>query len=219
MHWFVDFDDTLVIGPVTWALKDVFPKMFRDHHLSYDEGTFAEAILSAQQQSNEDMGEMAVVDMLFQTMGWPDALKKPLVQEVFDNYKPSLFEDAVPFLERMTGNGDKVYILSNNNYAPHIAEQLGIARHFAAIFTPKSCGGVRGKPQRAMWDHLLAQRIIGDQPTELIGMVGDDPWSDGAFSERCNIPCWIIDRMNRFTRLRAEKPYRWATSLAEVGIK
>jgi FMN phosphatase YigB (HAD superfamily) len=207
-----------VVGPVTWALNHVFPKMIREHQLPFDEGKFAEAILTAQQHSNEEMGEMAVVDGLFQTMGWPNTLKKPLVQEVFDNYKPSLFEDTVPFLERMTANGNTVYILSNNNYAPHIAEQLGIAQHFAGIFTPKSCGGVRGKPQRAMWDHLLAQRIVGDHPTDLIGMVGDDPWSDGTFSERCNIPCWIVDRMGRFARLRAEKPYRWAASLAEVGF-
>jgi FMN phosphatase YigB (HAD superfamily) len=182
--WFVDFDDTLVVGPVTWALNHVFPRMIRDNKLPFDQRKFNEAILTAQQHSNEEMGEMAVVDGLFQTMGWPDTLKKPL----------------------------------NNNYAPHIAEQLGIARHFAGIFTPKSCGGVRGKPQREMWDHLLAQRIVADHPADMTGMVGDDPWSDGTFSERCNIPCWIVDRMDRFARLRADKPYRWAASLAEIGL-
>ncbi|MEP7288992.1 MAG: HAD family hydrolase [Chloroflexota bacterium] len=216
MHWLIDFDDTLAIGPTTWALSHVFPKMIRDNHLPYDADRFADAVIYGQRQGNQDVSDDVVIDDLFRTMNWPDTLKASLIEQIYKGYQPALFDDARPLLERLAAKSQTIYIVSNNNYAVQIAEQLGIAHYFAGMYTPKTCGGLRAKPQRDMWDYLLSHHEIeSGQP---VAIVGDDPWSDGAFADECNINCWIVDRMKRFDRLHVEHNYHWVSSLAEIEI-
>ncbi len=212
--WFLDFDDTLAVGPVTWALNEVLPRLIAENHLPYDAVQFEAATLHAQEQSNTDAGDAAVIDDLFNMLGWPDSLKADLLTRTFDEYRPTLYEDTVEFLDYLSGQSAAVYILSNNNHAADMATHLGIAHYFKDVFTPKFCGGVRGKPQRAMWDFVIEKGIA--QTSETIALVGDDPWSDGAFADSCELPCWILDRMSRFGHLYPAKPYRWVRSFREI---
>jgi HAD superfamily hydrolase (TIGR01549 family) len=192
-QWFVDFDDTLVVGPVTWAFQHAFPALIRNHQLPYDPQKFEEAVLWGQQKSADDGNELMVLLRVFEMMGWSH-------------------DDTLAFLERV--KGEPIYILSNNNHAPEIAAQLGISQHFQAIFTPRICGDAAKKPQRAMWDYVIAQGIAVDNAI----MVGDDPWSEGTFAERCGIRCCIVDRMKRFTTFYNQYPYQWVHSIAEIQI-
>jgi FMN phosphatase YigB (HAD superfamily) len=211
-QWFVDFDDTLVVGPVTWAFQHAFPALIRNHQLPYDPQKFEEAVLWGQQKSADDGNELMVLLRVFEMMGWSHELSDELRRMVFDEYVPTVFDDTLAFLERVKGN--PVCILSNNNHAPEIAAQLGISHHFKAIFTPRICGDAAKKPQRAMWDYVIAQGIVVDDAV----MVGDDPWSEGAFAERCGIRCCIVDRMKRFTTFYNQYPYQWVHSIAEIQV-
>src|SRR5258708_35463940 len=118
MQWFLDFDDTRVVGPITWAINTVLPDMIRKNGLTSDPIRFAKALLDGQRQAAEGSDEAQLLEFFFGTMGWPNSLKEALIQEVFDHYTPALFPDALPFLEHLKGFGAPVYILSNNNQAP-----------------------------------------------------------------------------------------------------
>lgn len=214
MNWLLDFDDTLALGPITWALTHVIPRMVRENHLPFDEARFPQVVLKAQEASNAaNADEAEVVNYVFGSMGWPEHLKQWLVNEIYSGYQVALFEDTIPFLERLKASGQPVFLMSNNNHAPDMLHYLGIAGYFNALYTPKLCGGVRAKPSREMWDYVLSQNILdGGQVT----IVGDDPWADGAFADDCRIDCWILDRMGRYESLYATMPYRFARSLSDI---
>ena len=214
MQWFIDFDDTLAVGPITWAFEHVIPQMIEKNHLTYDEAVYNEAVLTAQRQGNDNVDEKTVIDDFFTTIGWPHHLKDQFLRDIYEGYTPTLFDDSTAFMDRLTADRHKIFIISNNNHAPFLAQQLGIEHYFTAIFTPKACGGVRGKPQRDMWDFVMAQSVVDSSAPVVI--VGDDPWSDGDFAQNCNTPCWILDRMSRFSSLHTSKPFRWAKSLNDI---
>jgi HAD superfamily hydrolase (TIGR01549 family) len=207
MVWILDFDDTLALGPNTWAFETVLPELIKQHQLPYEPDLFASVMLKAQEQSNLTGDDEAILDYVFGTLGWPDSLKKDLVHRVFNEYQPVLFADTLPFLERM--KGQTLIIVSNNNYAPHIAQGLGIAHYFKAIITPKS-SGKRSKPHADMWDAVV--ELVGE---ENLVMIGDDPWSDGLFSQGREASCFILDRLNRYTNL--DLPYQFVPSLDNIG--
>ncbi len=210
MHWFIDFDDTLSIGPMTWAFNHVIPNMIREYGLPYEPDLFMEATLRAQQEANQDLGDMVVMDNFLSAVRWPSSVKQPLLDAVFEGYKPALFDDALPLLERLRAEVQPIYVLSNNNHAPLLIEQFGVAPYFVGVFTPKLCGGLAGKPQREMLDYVLARHPI---PAGEMAIVGDDPWSDGSFAETCGIHCWLLDRLDRYARIYPDKPYHWIRSL------
>jgi FMN phosphatase YigB (HAD superfamily) len=211
-QWFVDFDDTLVVGPVTWAFEHAFPTLIRKHQLPYDAQKFEQAVLWGQEKSADDGNELMVLMRVFEMMGWSNNHIDELRHMVFNEYIPTVFDDTPAFLERV--KSDPVYILSNNNHAPEIAAQLGIHDRFQAIFTPRICGDVGKKPQRDMWDYIVSQGISVDDAV----MIGDDPWSEGTFSTRCGIQCCIVDRMKRFTSFYNQFPYKWVQSIAEIQV-
>ena len=196
MQFFLDFDDTLVVGPVTWAIQHVFPQMIRVHGLPYSPTALDAALLAGQQGASAGADDTALLDDLFGRLGWPDDLKGYLFNAVFDHYQPSLFDDTLPFLQRLAEHDSPIYVLSNNNHAPDLAHRLGLAPYITAFFTPKLCGVSRGKPHRDIWDTICA-----DYPVKGAILVGDDPWSDGAFAEACGLLCYIVDRMDRFSAI------------------
>lgn len=214
MNWYLDFDDTLAVGPITWALQHILPEMIQVHNLPYDETLFTQVILKAQQLSNQGIEEAPILDEMFTRLGWPDHLKTDLGQKVYTGYSLALFEDTVAFLDHLRGQQHRMFIISNNNKAAEYIEKLGIATYFTAILTPLNCGDVPGKPNRAMWDYLLTH--YPDIKGQDAYFVGDDPWSDGLFAEACELSCWIVDRMQRYHTLYTEKPYHWATSLHDL---
>jgi len=216
MQWLIDFDDTLVNGPITYALREVFPRFIREHDLVYDETRFMAVVLQCQEIASQTGQDAVILQELFQAMNWSEALQSTLLQEVFDHYTPSLFPDTIPFLERLKDRGDTLYILSNNNHAGELAAYMEIAPYFEDVFMPQECGVAQGKPHIDIWQMLLAKSLFGD--LHEVTIVGDDPWSEGLFSERCGLLCWLLDRLNRFGTLYESKPYRWVKTLDEVGV-
>ncbi len=214
MNWLLDFDDTLAVGPVTWALQHVFPDMIKTNNLPYDEALYTQVMLKAQRQGNEGVDEETILDEMFARFGWPDHLKAELGQKVYYGYELALFDDTIPFLDHLRERGDRVFVISNNDKAAEHAGTLGIAGYFTGIYYPERCGGVPAKPQRDMWAFVTDQYPeLKDEPATF---VGDDPWSDGLFAEHCQLPCWIVDRMQRYHTLYAGKPYQWAASLRDL---
>jgi FMN phosphatase YigB (HAD superfamily) len=216
MNWFLDFDDTLALGPITWALRDVFPRMITDNQLPFDEVKFNTIVLNAQQQANEaNADEAAILNDVFGAMGWPEHLKKWLVNEIYSGYKVALFDDALPFLRRLKTGQHAIFLLSNNNHAPDMLHYLGIAEFFDSVYTPKLCADARAKPNRDMWDYILGQKALNGDG---VALVGDDPWADGAFADDCRIQCWILDRMGRYAAIQDDKPYRFVGSFTEIEL-
>jgi len=191
-QWFLDFDETLVIGPISYSFETALPRLIRDNNLSHDQARLDAALLLGQEQAASGMGDMEILQVLFDEMGWPHHLKQQLSRDVFEHYTPALFEDTLPFLERV----GSIYVLSNNNRAPEIAAQLGITPYIKDFFTPKLCGVSVGKPQRDLWDFVSATYDVKDAL-----LVGDDPWSDGVFASVCGIDCILVDRLDRFAHL------------------
>lgn len=215
MIWILDFDDTLAVGPTTWALTVILPEIIRANNLPFEQARFTEATLKAQEIAGETSDDQAILDEMFRALDWPTHLKQDLVARMYKEYKPGLYSDTLLFLERLKTGGHTALVMSNNNYAPHIAQQLGIDHYFAGIFTPKACGGVRPKPERDMWDYALAQAMIDSGVP--VTVVGDDPWSEGAFADNCGHSCWILDRLGRYSSLHARYPaYQWAAGLDNI---
>src|SRR5437016_681753 len=140
MNWFIDFDDTLALGPNTWAIQTVLPELIEQNDLAHNPERLSSVILQSQKEGANGAKDTDLLDNLFRAMNWPDALKANLIERVFDQYKPVLFEDTLPFLERMKARKQSLNILSNNTHAPQITEMLGLSAYFDHIFTPKSFG-------------------------------------------------------------------------------
>lgn len=213
MHWILDFDDTLALGPNTWAFQEVLPNLIKSHNLPFDEALYEEVMLTAQRRANEDEDEEMLLDYVFSSLNWDDSLKTQLIHRIYNEYQPALFPDTLDFLQKLQAHDQQVYLISNNNHALHMLQMLGIAESFTAVLTPKA-HSAKAKPHRAMFDVLQAQHDLTDE----IVMVGDDPWSDGRFADNCGIDCWIVDRLGRFTSLHGSYPYRWAATLADIEI-
>src|SRR5215468_5722105 len=118
MHWFIDFDDTLAVGPMTWAFANVIPAMVRKYRLPYYAPTFNKAALRAQKRGNENVDEMLLVQELFSTMEWPPSLVEKFLYDVYNGYHLTLFDDALPFLERLKDAGHSLFVISNSNKTP-----------------------------------------------------------------------------------------------------
>src|SRR5258708_1407848 len=210
MHWFVDLDDTLVVGPITWAINTVLPRLMEKYSLASSPTALAAALREGQEKAASGSGEAELLDLFFDRLGWPAELKRELVQEVFDNYQPSLFDDSLQFLTWLSDQRQSVFILSNNDRAVKIAGMLVIAPYIQEYFTTALCAVPKGKPDRALWDYVMSNFTIASAV-----LVVDDPWSDGAFADVCNIPCYIVDRLNRF---RDMVHYRCVTSLSDIAL-
>lgn len=211
MHWILDFDDTLALGPNTYAIQTVMPGLIQKYALPYQPQQFDAVLLSAQEQANLNDDEAAVIQYLFDSLGWDIALKDELIHRTFNEYQPRLFDDTRAFLDRLAQQNDTLMIVSNNNYAPHLLDQLGIAGYFTAVFTPKQAQK-RPKPHHDLWENVRA--IIGDAPVQV---VGDDPWSDGLFSQgNAHAHTWILDRLQRYGSLHRTHPYRFVQSLLDI---
>lgn len=217
MIWLLDFDDTLVRGGITWALDDAFPALIRDHELAFDPVRFEQLIFAAQERGSLEADPGPIVQSLFTGMGWPTALGEQFLHTLITKYQPQVFEDAWVFLDRLNAAGHSAYIVSNNPRSPALAQKLGLAERVVQVLTQSICPGSLPKPDRSLWDYL--QTLIGPPaPGQGVTIVGDDPWSDGVFAENCELPCYIVDRSQRFGPLYGVKDYRWVRSLLEIPM-
>ena len=216
LNWFIDFDDTLATGSMTWSLDEAFPKLIREFQLPLDEGVFHQAVTVAQEKTSRDASAEQVVHELFLTMGWPPDLERNLFRDILTNYQPALFEDALIFLERLRSLNKRVFVLSNNRLALRFVSQLQINGYVTGIYTPSQHPGTFPKPHRSLWDVIVAadsQVNAGNS-----AFVGDDPWTDGGFADNCGMACWIVDRKARFDHLRGVKAYGWVPSLLDIPL-
>jgi len=216
MRWLIDFDDTLAIGYTTWAMQHVIPGMITEYNLTYEETVFSRAMLHAQKQSNQNVDEQVVLDELFIELGWEPKLQKVLISRVYETgYDLKLYEDTLPFLEKlMEQPSNRLLVVSNNNDAPNLAASLGITEYFEAILTPAICGG-KPKPTADMYTYI--EDKYPAQNGEETVMVGDDPWSDGDFAKVIGAAnCYLLDRMDRYAVLYPQEDYHWVHSLKEI---
>lgn len=216
LTWLLDFDETLASGNLTWALQQAFPKFIRDNHLAVDSARLQQTMLTLQERARQTPNSALLLGMLFETMGWPRDLQSQLLEDIKSNYRPALFEDALPFLERLRQGRQRVYIVSNNKHTPEHIQLVGIEPYIQGVFTPFTCPDTQPKPHVSLWNYI-AKHEAGIDPRAAV-IVGDDPWSDGRFADACQLPCWIVDRMQRFSEMVNDKPYRWIQSLREIPI-
>jgi FMN phosphatase YigB (HAD superfamily) len=218
MIWLLDFSDTLVTGSKTWAFEHAFPALIRENNLPFDPVSFNEITLRAQQKASESQNEAVVLDEMFAALHWPDHLKKELLKRTFELYRPKLFDDTIPFLDKIRHAGQKLFIVSNTSEASELAHEFGIDKYFELILTPKTCG-CAGKPDTALWECLLSKwKPMSTFDKQAVTVVGDDPWSDGLFATRIGLNYWIIDRGQRMTSLRKHTTARWVQSLLEIPV-
>jgi HAD superfamily hydrolase (TIGR01549 family) len=216
MYWILDFDDTLAVGPNTWAFEKVLPQLIQEHNLPYDQTLYERVMLQAQEKANNfELDDAEVFNFVFESLNWSHDLRSELEHKVYKEYQPALYPDTIPFLETLKAAGHDLFIISNNNHALALAKAFGIAHYFIGIYTPKICDTLP-KPKRDMWD-FVAQHIDFD-PSQSIYMVGDDPWADGAFAQACGHQCWILDRLGRYGSLHDQFPFQWAGSFEGITL-
>lgn len=215
MAWILDFDDTLAMGPNTWAFQVVLPDLIKTHQLPYKKDKFDAVMLNAQKQANEGVSEADLLDAIFTALGWSKDVQSEMMHRVFNTYSPDLFDDAVPFLKRLKQRGDTLYVISNNDPAPALLAKLGIADYFADVLTPSSTD-TKPKPAADMWQHLQKKHTLN---ADKVSMVGDDPWSDGSFAQAANLRAtYIVDRLGRYKSLHETLPYHFVHTLADILV-
>jgi FMN phosphatase YigB (HAD superfamily) len=214
--WLLDFDETLATSGLTWAFQKAFPKLVREHRLEFDADRFEKVMLVVQEHASQNPEPAPLLKILFKEMGWPHNLQDELFNDLMSGYQPNLYEDTLPFLERLRERNRQIYVVSNNRLTPENVRLLGLDHYFHGVLTPDTCPGTGPKPDSSLWEYLRTQEEAIKPETSVV--IGDDPWSEGAFAERCGLGCWIVDRMNRFTGMYDQKAYRWVNSLLEITV-
>jgi FMN phosphatase YigB (HAD superfamily) len=213
----IDFDDTLVTAPITWALESAFPALIETYKLPYDKISFDHAIMHAQERSNIELDPRVILHDLFTTLGWPQEHEAELLQSVMQGYRPQLFPDSLAFLERIRISGTTLILVSNNRLAPTLAEGLGITPYFSGLHTPTNTVGAQAKPDPSLY-HAVLENFPASTAENTV-MIGDDPWSDGQFAENCGFRCYLVDRLRRYSALYESRPYQWIDSLDRVFVR
>lgn len=215
--WLIDFDETLAASSITWAFRDAVPKFAYEHQLTYEDKNLASVMFTMQERASQSEDMDTLLREFFQLMGWPLDVRNQLLDDLLSNYRPTLFEDTLDFLERLKQANQRVFIVSNNARTPQHVEMLGLRDYAEGIYTPSLVPGAQRKPHPSLWEYI-ATHVDSVDPQSTV-VVGDDPWSDGKFAEACNLTCWIVDRMNRFVEMREQTPYCWVSSLADIPIE
>jgi FMN phosphatase YigB (HAD superfamily) len=215
-YWLVDFDDTLAVGLTTWGYAQAIPDLVQQHDLVFDATQFESAMLIAQEQASRITDPTPVIDEFLENMGWPSALRAHLLEAMRHSYQPELFEDAVPFLNRLQAAGKTIYIVSNNPRTPGAVEQLGLTGLVNQVFTPKRCPGTSPKPHCSLFDYIAGINPAVTRTNAVV--VGDDPWSDGAFAKNCGLAGWLVDRHNRFETLTPLHDVKRVQSLLDIVL-
>ncbi len=214
--WLVDFDETLAVSHLSWVFQHLFPQFSREHQLDYDEGRLHQVLLVLQERSRQNPDTAQLLAVLFEEMEWPSTLLTQFSLDLQSSYTPSLFEDSVPFLERLYNSGRHIYIISNNRHTPKHIQLFGIDKYIRGVFTPHNSPDTQPKPHSSLWNYITAHHTDINPATTVV--IGDDPWSDGAFAQACSLPCWIVDRTQRFSDMYKQKPYHWVQSLLDIPI-
>lgn len=216
-NWLIDFDDTVVVGPLTWAVETALPDFIQRHGLPNDPDTLKKALIHAQEVAASQANEALLLQTFLADMDWSPDLQGELFKIMRTEFRFAIFDDTIPYLERLNDAGCRVMIVSNDNRAPFIAIELEIEHLFQRFFTPNLCFSCEPKPSRSMFDH--ARTLVPSLQLDNTIVVGDDPWSEGAFAANCDLPCIILDRRDWYgDKLTGEKITR-VRSLAEIDAR
>jgi len=209
LNWLLDFDDTLVIGSIYYGIKVALPQVMLRYGLTGDEGKLHRLIGTVQAMAATGADEETLIKHLFGGMNWPLDAGRAVLTATFEEAPTTVaFEDVEPFLARVHARGDRVMVVSNNESAPQLLNQLQLGHLFAGVFTPGRCGVKHGKPSNAMWS-TVAAAVDGGEAV----MVGDDPWADGGFAEACGLRFVLVDRLGRFGEWTKSQRVRDLTTL------
>jgi len=210
--WLLDMDDTLLVGPLSWASVNVFPGIAQQLNRPIDPEAFERGYIRSQNVFSEGGDDTAVAEALFAPLGWPKELIPDAARRFREEYRPALFDDTVAFLDRLASRGYSTYVLSNNSHSSMFAEALRIRSYFKDILTPKGCG-LRGKPTPELWEYLKGRTGAVEDETVL---VGNNLQTDGKFSENCGLDCIIVDRFGRYSFYNGPCPI--VRSLADIPL-
>lgn len=102
-----------------------------------------------------------------------------------------VYTDVHAALDRLTGEGWRVGVVSNNVEAPLRIAEVGLAGRFAAVVTPRDVGG-RGKPDPAIFHAALARLRVAP---ERCVYVGDTYELDALGARAAGLRPLLIDRL------------------------
>ncbi|MFN8379851.1 MAG: HAD hydrolase-like protein [Anaerolineae bacterium] len=215
-HWFIDFDETLATGSLTWAQETAFPKLIKQYGLNDDPVLLDRALMVAQEESTRDHDPRRILDELFVTMQWPLDLASVLLTDIYTNYQPRVFDDALSLLERLQKAGRRAFVVSNNPVSGKFVTALGLGDRIETVFTPRTFKDIRPKPYRDVWDLITGMHpeITADNSV----IVGDDPWADGEFAQNCGVRCYLVDRTGRFAQHTERFTFEWVRSLDDIRL-
>jgi FMN phosphatase YigB (HAD superfamily) len=209
--WLLDLDDTLQVGPSSWAELHIFPDIIKQTGIKPERAAFEAAYNRAEEMYNAGGSNEVLGDEFFQMVGWPLSMKTGIIERFTNEYKPVLYEETPAFLEWVMARGNHLYMTSNNKWARSVCQMMGIDHYFTDILTPAACG-VSDKPSPGMWEYLKTHAALGGESG--IVVVGDSLVSDGLFASNCGLDCIIVDRYDRVANV-PERCFR-ATSLADI---
>jgi FMN phosphatase YigB (HAD superfamily) len=212
--WLLDLDDTLQIGPLSWASIHLFPDLIAQTGIKPEKAVFEAAYARANDAYRLGGDNDVVGDEFFRVIGWSPDLKADVIKRFASGYRPALFDETLPFLEWAVGRGDTLYVVTNNNVARPICKALGLMPYVRDVLTPRDCN-VTGKPSTGLWDYLKANTGITENAD--VVMVGNHLTTDAAFARNCGLDCILVDRLDRFDAL-PERCFR-VTSLGEIPLQ
>lgn len=208
----MDFDDTLVVGPVTWGIERFLPEVMARHGLAPDRARLDAALIAAQEMAAAMFDDDQVLSRFLAQMNWPKELSTDLAVGFDFEFTFSLFDETLPFLRWLRDRDVRAFVVSNNNRSPRLTRDLDIHHYLTGIVTPNMQDSLRPKPDPSMFDAVLSQLPDLDIATTV--MIGDDPWSDAGFAAACGLPCLLVDRGHRYRDLTPPGRVTFVDSLA-----
>lgn len=207
--WLLDLDDTVQVGPLSWAAVNLFPEIAAQAGRPLAPARFEEGYARAHELFDTGADETTLVEAIFHALDWPLTLVPTVIERFHHDYRPALFDDTLEFLDRLSSKGHILYVLSNSRRARAVVNALGLRHYFTDVLTPHECA-VAAKPTPALW-HYLKDRI-GISEAEAV-VVGDNLWTDGLFAKNCGLDCIIVDRFRLYT---STGPHKLVHSLQEL---
>jgi len=214
-YWFLDCDETLVQSSYSWGMKVAFPNLMERHQLQFDRVKIEHAMNVVLQQTSDKSDILTITTAFFKELDWSNDWVNELLDDFRTNFKPSLFDDTIPFLEKLKKQNEVVSVISNNVHATNILKEVSIDAYMDYVITPSICG-CEPKPHISLWNYV--KKVIPNIDIQNCIMIGNDKKIDGLFADRCGIHCCIIDRNRNSNTHPQDNKYQWVSSLLEISV-
>src|SRR5690349_14802700 len=87
--WLLDLDDTLQIGPLSWASIHLFPDLIAQTGIKPDKVTFEAAYERAEEIYRAGGSNDVLGDEFFRMIGWSPDLKPQMMERFKRDYQPA----------------------------------------------------------------------------------------------------------------------------------